>query len=257
MLTIADITVKYGPIEALRGVSLTVEAGEIVAVIGANGAGKSTLLAAVSGLMRCASGRVEFENRDVTHDSPDSRVKLGIAHVPQGRRVFGQMSVLQNLKMGAYTRSDSKGIQEDIKFFTEMFPILGKRSSQPAGTLSGGEQQMLAICRGLMSRPKLVLLDEPSMGISPKLVRMTFDTIRELCGRLDLSVLLAEQNVNEALRIGTRGYVLETGEVVLEGTVDYLKNHPRVLEAYLGLERVDEAGEPICAEPAPPAGAAD
>jgi branched-chain amino acid transport system ATP-binding protein len=255
MLTIERITVKYGPIEALRGLSLTVEHGEIVAVIGANGAGKSTLLSAVSGLMRPSAGRIEFGGRDVAHDSPDTRVKLGIAHVPQGRRVFGQMTVLQNLKMGAYTRSDTKGIQEDIDFFSKMFPILGERSKQPAGTLSGGEQQMLAICRGLMSRPKIVLLDEPSMGISPKLVRMTFDTIRELCGRLDLSVLLAEQNVNEALRIAHRGYVLETGEVVLDGTVDYLKNHPRVLEAYLGLERADESGEPLCASPPPtPAG---
>jgi branched-chain amino acid transport system ATP-binding protein len=256
MLTIDHITVRYGPIEALRGVSLTVEQGEIVAVIGANGAGKSTLLSAISGLMRVSSGTIEFDGRQITHDSPDARVKRGIAHVPQGRRVFGQMSVLQNLKIGAYTRTDAKGIQEDIAFFTDMFPILGQRLSQPAGTLSGGEQQMLAICRGLMSKPKLVLLDEPSMGISPKLVRMTFETIKQLCARLDLSVLLAEQNVNEALRIANRGYVLETGEVVLDGTVDYLRNHPRVLEAYLGLERVDESGEPVCAESGPSAGPA-
>jgi branched-chain amino acid transport system ATP-binding protein len=228
MLTVKDITVRYGPIEALRRVTLTIGDGEIVTVIGANGAGKSTLLSAVSGLLRLAGGSIEY--------------------VPQGRRVFGQMSVLGNLKIGAYTRKDAKGIQEDLDFFMKMFPILGERSKQAAGTLSGGEQQMLAICRGLMSRPKLVLLDEPSMGISPKLVRTTFDAIGELCTRLHLSVLVAEQNVNEALRIAHRGYVLETGEVVLDGTVEYLKNHPRVLEAYLGLERADE---PAGKEPTP------
>jgi branched-chain amino acid transport system ATP-binding protein len=248
MLTVKDITVRYGPIEALRRVTLTIGDGEIVTVIGANGAGKSTLLSAVSGLLRLAGGSIEYEGRDISRTSSDDRVKLGIAHVPQGRRVFGQMSVLGNLKIGAYTRKDAKGIQEDLDFFMKMFPILGERSKQAAGTLSGGEQQMLAICRGLMSRPKLVLLDEPSMGISPKLVRTTFDAIGELCTRLHLSVLVAEQNVNEALRIAHRGYVLETGEVVLDGTVEYLKNHPRVLEAYLGLE---PAGEQPGKEPTP------
>jgi len=234
MLDIKDMTVKYGPIEALRGVSLNVGEGEVVTVIGANGAGKSTLLGAVSGLKPPASGTITFGGKTITNTPAEARVRLGIAHVPQGRRVFPETSVLGNLLVGAYTRKDKDGVQKDVEFFYKMFPILEQRKDQPAGTLSGGEQQMLVICRGLMSRPRLLLLDEPSMGIAPKVVTSSFDAIRQLARELKFAVLLAEQNVFEALRISDRGYVLETGEIVMAGTCAEIESSPRVLEAYLG-----------------------
>ncbi|MBU2602021.1 MAG: ABC transporter ATP-binding protein [Actinobacteria bacterium] len=242
MLEITDIVVKYGPIEAVRGVSLRVEEGEVVSVIGANGAGKTTLLGAVSGLKPPNSGHIRFRGETLGHKSPDERVKRGIAHVPQGRRIFPDTTVLGNLLIGAYTRRDSEGVQKDLEFFYQMFPILRARAGQTAGTLSGGEQQMLALCRGLMSRPKLLLLDEPSMGLAPKIVVSMFGAIRDLAVELGTAVLLAEQNVAEALRISDRGYVLETGEVVLEGTSEEIEHNPRVLEAYLGGCAPPEAG---------------
>jgi len=242
MLTIENITVKYGPIEAVRHISLRVDEGEVVSVIGANGAGKTTLLGAVSGLKPPDEGHILLEGADVTNRRAEDRVRRGIAHVPQGRRVFPETSVLGNLLVGAYIRKDADGIQRDLDFFYDMFPILKERADQTAGTLSGGEQQMLVICRGLMSKPKLLLLDEPSMGLAPKIVVSLFDSIRELARELNIAVLLAEQNVVEALRISDRGYVLETGEVVLEGTPAEIENNPRVLEAYLGGCAVPDTG---------------
>jgi branched-chain amino acid transport system ATP-binding protein len=239
MLDVKDMYVRYGPIEALHGVSLQVAEGEIVTVIGANGAGKSTMLGAISGLKPPDRGVITFRGEVITQRKAEDRVRKGIAHVPQGRRVFADTTVLGNLLVGAYTRKDKEGIQQDLQFFYQMFPILETRANQTAGTLSGGEQQMLALCRALMSRPKLLLLDEPSMGLAPKIVISMFDAIRKLAEELGIAVLLAEQNVGEALRISNRGYVLETGEVVLTGSSDEIEHNPRVLEAYLGGCAVD------------------
>jgi branched-chain amino acid transport system ATP-binding protein len=232
-LEIEDLDVYYGAVHALRGVSLSVDAGEIVTLIGANGAGKSTLLRAISGLVAPRAGRVLYDGRDLARIPPHEIVGLGISHSPEGRMVFANLSIADNLELGAYRRKDRAGISADRDDVYRLFPRLLERRSQSAGTLSGGEQQMLAIGRALMSRPKLLLLDEPSLGLAPLLVREIFRTIREINQR-GVTVLLVEQNAHMALSVAGRGYVLETGRVTLHDRADRLLANDDVKRAYLG-----------------------
>jgi branched-chain amino acid transport system ATP-binding protein len=233
MLEITDLDVYYGAVHALKGVSLAARQGEIVTLIGANGAGKSTLLRTLSGLVRPRAGRIAFEGRDLTRVPPHEIVGLGISHSPEGRMVFANLSVEDNLELGAYRRKDRAGIAEDRVRVFELFPRLQERRRQNAGTLSGGEQQMLAIGRALMSRPRLLLLDEPSLGLAPLLVREIFRTIVEI-NRAGVTVLLVEQNAHMALSIAQRGYVLETGTVRIEDDARALLTNDEVRRAYLG-----------------------
>jgi len=233
LLELEDLHVYYGNIHALKGVSLAVEAGEIVALLGANGAGKSTTLNTVSGLLRPRSGSVRFEDEDLTQIPPHRIVERGVVQVPEGRRIFGQLTVLENLEMGAFTRTDTRGIREDLERVFALFPRLRERSGQVAGTLSGGEQQMLAIGRALMARPRVLLMDEPSMGLAPVLVEQIFDAIQEI-NRQGTTILLVEQNAYMALQVAHRGYVLQTGQVVLQGSAAELRENPEVKRAYLG-----------------------
>ncbi|MCI9321154.1 MAG: ABC transporter ATP-binding protein [Lachnospiraceae bacterium] len=233
MLEVKDLQVYYGMIQAIKGVSFHVEEGEVIALIGANGAGKTTILHTVSGLLAPKDGSVIFEGTDITKISGHKIVSMGMAHVPEGRRVFAQLSVLQNLKMGAYTRKDKNEIQQTLKTVFERFPRLEERQNQMAGTLSGGEQQMLAMGRALMSHPKIILMDEPSMGLSPIFVNEIFNIIQEV-SKSGTTVLLVEQNAKKALSIADRAYVLETGKIVLEGKADDLMNDDSVKRAYLG-----------------------
>ncbi len=233
MLEVKDLKVYYGIIQAIKGVSFHVNEGEVIALIGANGAGKTTILHTVSGLLSPRSGSVVFEGADIVKIPGHKIVSMGMAHVPEGRRVFAQLSVLQNLKMGAYTRKDKEEIEETLKMIFDRFPRLEERQNQLAGTLSGGEQQMLAIGRALMSHPKLILMDEPSMGLSPILVNEIFDIIKEV-SKSGTTVLLVEQNAKKALSIADRAYVLETGKIVLEGAAGDLLNNVSIKKAYLG-----------------------
>ena len=232
MLTISGVHAAYGNIEALGGVDLEVEAGEIVALIGANGAGNSTLLMTVCGRPRATRGQVLFEGHDITRLETFAIVRLGIAQVPEGRRIFPRMTVLENLQMGA-TYADPACFDEDLARVFELFPILRQRRAQRGGTLSGGEQQMLAIGRALMSRPRLLLLDEPSLGLAPLIVKQIFEVIRELNERQNMTVLLVEQNAHHALRLAHRGYVMQTGRIMLSGTGPELLADPEVRAAYL------------------------
>ena len=232
MLNVNDIHVYYGAIHAVKGVSFEVNDGEIVTLIGANGAGKSTVLKTVSGILHATSGSVTFDGKPLGHIPPHKIVGMGLAHVPEGRRVFGQMTVEENLEMGAYTQSPALTAPR-LENVYQRFPRLKERRRQVAGTLSGGEQQMLAIGRGLMSHPKLLMLDEPSMGLAPILVEQIFEIIRELRDH-GTTILLVEQNARMALKIADRGYVIETGKVVLTGTGHELLNSPAVKAAYLG-----------------------
>jgi branched-chain amino acid transport system ATP-binding protein len=232
LLQVEDIHTHYGAIEALRGVSLTVEEGEVVTIIGSNGAGKSTTLRSISGLTPATSGKVTFDGREITRLPAHEIVDRGIALSPEGRHCFARMSVRENLDMGAYRRRDA-GIGGDLEHVYELFPRLKERERQKAGTMSGGEQQMLAIGRALMARPKLLMLDEPSMGIAPILVQRIYETIAEI-NRQGVSILLVEQNANYALDVAKRGYVLETGEVALTNESSELRNDPAVRRAYLG-----------------------
>jgi branched-chain amino acid transport system ATP-binding protein len=232
LLEIQDIHTFYGAIEALRGVSLRVEEGEVVTIIGSNGAGKSTTLRSISGLTPARSGSVVFEGQDITRLPAHEIVSCGIALSPEGRHCFARMSVRENLELGAYRRRDTE-IEEDRDRVYELFPRLKERERQKAGTMSGGEQQMLAIGRALMARPKLLMLDEPSMGIAPILVQRIYETIAEI-NRQGVSILLVEQNANYALDVSTRGYVLETGEVALTNDSAQLRDDPAVQRAYLG-----------------------
>ncbi len=232
MLRIDGINVFYGAIQALSNVSLEVNEGEVVAIIGSNGAGKSTLLKTVSSLIRPRTGSITFEGRDLVAISPDRVVRLGISQSPEGRRIFTNMTVYENLQLGAFTRADDE-IESDMEKVLAQFPRLRERIRQSAGTLSGGEQQMLAICRALMSRPRLLLLDEPSMGLAPNLVTEIFAIIEQL-NKDGTTILLVEQNAHRALEIADRAYVLETGNIVLSDTGDALLNDPKVKEAYLG-----------------------
>ncbi len=233
LLELSIVCAGYGPITVLRDLALTVAPGEIVTMIGANGAGKTTTLATISGLVRASAGSVRFAGVDITRTPAHALVATGLAHVPEGRRIFPRLTVLENLKLGAFTRRDHAGIAADLERMLTLFPILGERRQQSGGTLSGGEQQMLAIARALMSRPRLLLMDEPSMGVAPLIVLRIFDTIREL-NRDGLSILLVEQNARLALKLAHRAYVLETGRIVLTDRASALLNHPQVKAAYLG-----------------------
>ncbi len=233
MLNLEAVQVSYGAIRALQSVSLTISAGEIVTLIGANGAGKSTTLRAISGLVPANGGRILMEGKDITALPADKIVKLGIGHSPEGRRVFANMSVRENLELGAYTRNDRAGIKQDFDRALTLFPRLQERISQNAGTLSGGEQQMLAMGRALMARPKLLLLDEPSLGLAPFLVRDIFQIIRDINAQ-GTTVLLVEQNAHMALGVAHRGYVLETGSIVMADDAKALLSNDAVKKAYLG-----------------------
>ena len=233
MLEVKGIDVYYGAIHALKGLSLEVEEGSIVTLIGANGAGKTTTLKSISGLLRPRNGAIMFKGSDISKVPPEKIVGLGISQVPEGRRVFSTMTVLENLEMGAYLRKDKKGIESDLENVFTRFPRLKERRKQTAGTLSGGEQQMLAIGRALMARPELMLMDEPSMGLAPLLVKEIFEIIKDINAR-GTTILLVEQNANMALSIANRAYVIETGEIVLEGTAEQLINSEEVKKAYLG-----------------------
>ncbi len=233
MLEVKDLHVHYGMIEALKGVSLKVEEGQIVSLIGANGAGKTTLLQSISGIVKKSAGDVVFLGQDIYKMSPQKIVALGLTQVPEGRRIFTGLSVYENLMMGAYLRKDKKEIEEDIQKIYKQFPILEQRKNQDASTLSGGEQQMLAMGRALMARPKLLLLDEPSMGLAPILVKEIFSIVQEI-NRTGTTVLLVEQNAKMALSIADYAYVLETGKVVLSGTGKDLIESPDIQKAYLG-----------------------
>ncbi|MGQ9524828.1 MAG: ABC transporter ATP-binding protein [Armatimonadota bacterium] len=233
MLRVENLEVRYGAIRALRGVSMHVDEGEIVTLIGANGAGKSTLLRAISGLVRPSEGSITFEGRDITRDRPDRIVQMGIGHAPEGRGIFANLTVRENLEIGAYTRRDKDGIARDLQRVTTLFPRLAERMNQWAGTLSGGEQQMLAIGRALMGRPRLLMLDEPSLGLAPFLVHEIMRTTQEI-NQQGTTVLLVEQNAHMALQVAHRGYVLQTGEVVLHDAAHALLENESVREAYLG-----------------------
>ncbi len=233
MLEINDIQVFYGMIQAIKGVSFQVNEGEVIALIGANGAGKTTILHTITGLLAPKTGKIVFEGKDITHVPAHKIVSMGMAHVPEGRRVFAQLSVLDNLKMGAFTRKDKDEIEETLRMVYKRFPRLEERKNQMAGTLSGGEQQMLAMGRALMSRPRIILMDEPSMGLSPIFVNEIFDIIREVSAS-GTTVLLVEQNAKKALSIADRAYVLETGKIVLDGNAADLLNNDSVKKAYLG-----------------------
>jgi branched-chain amino acid transport system ATP-binding protein len=233
MLEVNDLNVYYGAIHALKGISFHLDKGEIVALIGANGAGKSTTLSTISGLLRARSGNVLFQGEDITLSNAEQTMRKGMVHVPEGRKIFATLTVLENLEMGAYSISDKAVIQRNLENGFSRFPRLAERRNQLGGTLSGGEQQMLAIARGLMSNPSLLLLDEPSMGLSPILVEQIFEIIRDI-NQQGTSILLVEQNAQMALAIANRGYVLETGAVVLEGDAQEMLQDPMVIEAYLG-----------------------
>ena len=234
LLEIDKLTLLYGRIEALHGISLYVNEGEIVALIGANGAGKTTTMRAISGLRPIAGGRIRFDGTDITRLRADLRVIRGICQSPEGRGIFPGMTVRENLDMGAYTRRDAAAIAQDIERVLGLFPRLQERIKQPGGTLSGGEQQMLAVARAMMSRPKLLLLDEPSMGLAPMLIQQIFEIITEI-NEQGTTVLLVEQNAQQALSRAHRGYVMETGRIVKEGTGEELLHDPAVKEAYLGV----------------------
>ena len=233
MLEIKDLEVYYGMIQAIKGISFEVNEGEVIALIGANGAGKTTTLHTISGLITPKHGTVTFEGKEITKAPAHKIVSLGMAHVPEGRRVFASLSVLQNLKLGAYIKNNKDEIEETLQMIYQRFPRLEERKNQPAGTLSGGEQQMLAMGRALMSKPRIILMDEPSMGLSPIFVNEIFDIIKSVSAS-GTTVLLVEQNAKKALSIADRGYVLETGRIVLEGEAQKLIDDESVKKAYLG-----------------------
>jgi branched-chain amino acid transport system ATP-binding protein len=233
LLRLESLHAAYGPIEALRGLNLLVSPGELVCLIGANGAGKTSTLRAISGLLPPARGRIVFDGREIQRDAPAAILRAGIAHCPEGRRVFPYLTVEENLAMGAYVRRDRSAIADDLERACQHFPILAERRRQMAGTLSGGEQQMLAIARALMARPRLVLFDEPSLGLAPTVVELTFSIIADV-RRRGTTVLMVEQNAYAALRMADRAYVLETGRIVLEGAARDLLDDDHVRRAYLG-----------------------
>lgn len=233
MLSIQNLTTSYGQIKAIRGISLEVPEGKIVSLIGANGAGKTTTMRTIAGQLKPEAGTITFRGQRIEGSKPHQIVKTGLALVPEGRAILGKMTVLENLEMGAFQRNDAQGIKDDMEKMMAWFPILRERLAQLGGTMSGGQQQMLAIARALMSRPKLLLLDEPSMGLAPIVVSDIFKVIKEINAE-GTTVLIVEQNVKQALKIADFGYVLEAGQIVLEGTAESLLNDERVKEAYLG-----------------------
>jgi branched-chain amino acid transport system ATP-binding protein len=233
MLKLEDINVHYGDVRALKGISMEVHEGELVALLGANGAGKSTTLMTVSGILRPRSGHIQFDGHDLTRTGAYDAVRMGIIQCPEGRRIFGGLTVLENLRMGASRRQDRQAVQSDLDWVCSLFPILGQRLKQTGATLSGGEQQMLAIGRALIARPRLLMLDEPSLGLAPLIVRDIFNVIQQLHSQ-GVTILLVEQNARQALQIADRGYLLETGRVVLSGPVPELRANPEVERFYLG-----------------------
>lgn len=233
MLEVSDISVHYGHIQALKGISLRVQEGEIVALIGANGAGKSTTLAAISGIVRPTTGRIVYRNTEITKRPPHAIVSSGIVQVPEGRAILSTLTVRENLDLGAFTRKDKPQVRKDLDSILSRFPVLSKKADQGAGTLSGGEQQMLSIGRALMANPKVLLLDEPSMGLAPLVVKEIFEIIQQI-KKQGTSILVVEQNAKAALRISDRGYVLETGKIMLEDRAENLLHNPKVIQAYLG-----------------------
>jgi len=234
LLTVEHLHAGYGPIEVLKDISLEVNEGEIVTMIGANGAGKTTTLMTISGAVRARAGRIVFQGREIQNLPPHEIVRLGLCQSPEGRKIFPRLTVLENLELGAYTRHDKDGIRKDIDHAYELFPILRERKDQLGGTLSGGEQQMLAVARALLGRPKLLLLDEPSLGLAPLIVLKIFDVIRRLNAEEGMSVLIVEQNARLALKLAHRGYVMETGTITMSDSASSLLNDQRVKDAYLG-----------------------
>ena len=234
MLSLRDVHASYGPVLALQGVSLDVPAGGIVTVLGANGAGKTSTLRVISGLLRRSQGVIEFDGGRIDRLSAEHIVQLGVSQVPEGRQIFGELTVMENLRLGAYTRRDSDGVKRDFERVFSYFPVLGERQRQEAGLLSGGEQQMLAIARALMAKPRLLLLDEPSLGLAPMLVREIFEIIKTINKEEGLTILLVEQDANLALAIAQHGYLLEMGKVVLDDTAEHLRGNESVRRAYLG-----------------------
>jgi len=235
MLKIDNIKTYYGNIQALKGVSIEISAGEIITLIGANGAGKSTTLMSISGIVRPRSGKVLFHNKPIHRLKPNEIVSLGICQVPEGRRIFPYLTVLENLDMGAFLRSDKSGVGQDLEYVFELFPILAERRHQAGGTLSGGEQQMLAVARALMAKPKVLLLDEPSLGLAPLVVRQIFDIIKKINTENHTPIFLVEQNANLALKVAHRGYVMENGRITLTDSAKNLLNNQEVKKAYLGI----------------------
>jgi branched-chain amino acid transport system ATP-binding protein len=233
LLELRDVTARYGPIRAVHGVSLTVDDGEVVALLGANGAGKTTTLRAISGTVR-TGGQIVFDGRPIARGRPESVARRGVAHVPEGRGLFSELTVWENLRMGAYVRGDRKSLQEESERVFEYFPWMAARRDQPAATLSGGEQQMLALGRALVSRPRLLMLDEPSLGLAPTVVAELFQIVRHLNEDRGMTVLVVEQNANIALETAARAYVLEVGRVALHGASDELRRHEGVRKSYLG-----------------------
>lgn len=233
MLTVKNLQVNYGSVQALKDISIEVKQGEIVTLIGSNGAGKSTLLKTISGLIRPKQGSITFEGKDLTSIPPEKIVSIGISHVPEGRRIFSGMTVMENLRIGAYQRKDKKGIEKDLEEVFSLFPILKDRKNQDAGTLSGGEQQMLAISRALLAKPKLIILDEPSLGLAPVIIDKVFEFIEKIRDT-GITILLVEQNANLALEVSERAYVLETGEIKLTGKSSELLKDEQIMKAYLG-----------------------
>ncbi len=243
MLALSNVESSYGPIKAIRGVSLKVRKGEIATVLGSNGAGKSTILKTISGILDPTRGTVEFNGQDITAQDPTLIVKRGLSHVPEGREVFPLLSVRDNLLMGAYTRADKDGVARDLESVYAYFPILHERAAQHAGLLSGGQQQMLAISRALMASPQLILLDEPSLGLSPKLTKDIFEIVVRINRERGTTILLVEQNANMALNVGDFGYVLENGRIVMEDSCARLREKEDIQEFYLGMKEAGVRGE--------------
>ncbi len=235
MLKLTNIHTYYGNIHALKGIDIEVTEGEVISLIGANGAGKSTTLMTTSGVVPAKQGTVEFKGEDITHTPPDDIVKMGICQVPEGRRIFPYLTVAENLDMGAFLRNDKDGMKKDMDYVYSLFPILADRKNQPGGTLSGGEQQMLAISRALMSRPKVLLLDEPSLGLAPIIVKQIFDIIKKINVEHKTTIFIVEQNANLALKAAHRGYVMENGAITLTDTGENLLSNEDVKKAYLGM----------------------
>jgi branched-chain amino acid transport system ATP-binding protein len=235
-LRLRDVEASYGAVRALNGISLNVEPGSIVALLGANGAGKSTILRTLSGLLKPTDGDIEFDGHRLNSLSPHERIRLGLAQVPEGRRIFKDLDISENLRMGAYTRGDAAGIARDLEMVFELFPILKERINQLGGTLSGGEQQMLTIGRGLMARPKLLLLDEPSLGLAPLIVQNIFSILKKVNAEQGMSLLIVEQNVHVALQNADYAYVLQLGRVTVEGTAKELQENREVVASYLGMQ---------------------
>ena len=235
MLKLEDINVFYGNIQALTDVNIEIYEGEIIALIGANGAGKTTTLMAISAIVPQKTGKIFFMGEDLRNRSPDQIVSLGISHVPEGRHIFPHLTVAENLDLGAFLRKDKKMIKEDMEYLYNLFPILAKRKNQKGGTLSGGEQQMLAISRALMARPRLLLLDEPSLGLAPIIVKQIFEIIKKINKESNTTIFLVEQNANLALKVSFRGYVMENGKIIFKGPSDGLIKNKKIKSAYLGL----------------------